>query len=465
VSTSPQDEYFDERMANRSRLLWALATRRQLERWEPLVAAHLRATIEKRKVDSADIWAAQVEHHFALIAARHLLWALEFEPASAVSIDSTLRAELKEGRDLHEHWVDNMPIFNQTPRPRPPARASGRDFAARNPDRGPYWWLSWSSDEGAKLLPNVPAPAVHELVDAVEREVLAADPEFARFVPERAPSPWLRDDKGGWWPAPASRERPSQQPLKWPAWLAGRARRDEPPTELIAPSPMLRKLRRAGVVDLSPAVDRNVVDAVDADRANMVAAVGPGFGFAEPFEDEPAPVAGALARLVLYLERWDQMRRLRLAASDMELVVSTARALIAQDWPARVHERALETALVVTYARGYLESSRGGVGPNWWPTEPADVELHDRLVYDLRHPCHAHTGQTGHRTLVDTSELLGLDDRPTYREQWSTLPAAELERIADLAERQRARLTAAADELDEQLYGPRDEPTGNGWRV
>ena len=33
------DEYFDERMVNRERLLWAIATRRQLERWEPYVAA------------------------------------------------------------------------------------------------------------------------------------------------------------------------------------------------------------------------------------------------------------------------------------------------------------------------------------------------------------------------------------------------------------------------------------------
>ena len=37
--TSPlADEYFDQTMLNRQRLLWAVATRRQLERWEPLVA-------------------------------------------------------------------------------------------------------------------------------------------------------------------------------------------------------------------------------------------------------------------------------------------------------------------------------------------------------------------------------------------------------------------------------------------
>ena len=52
---------------------------------------------------------------------------------------------------------------------------------------------------GAELLPNVAAPVVHELLDAVETEVLASDPELSRFVPHRAPSPWLYDD-GQWWP-------------------------------------------------------------------------------------------------------------------------------------------------------------------------------------------------------------------------------------------------------------------------
>jgi hypothetical protein len=37
-------DYFNEGMVNRQRLLWAIATRRQLERWEPLVAAILNET-------------------------------------------------------------------------------------------------------------------------------------------------------------------------------------------------------------------------------------------------------------------------------------------------------------------------------------------------------------------------------------------------------------------------------------
>jgi hypothetical protein len=90
-------------------------------------------------------------------------------------------------------------VFNVSPRVEQPPRRSGRNFAERNPDRGPYWWLGWSNKTGAQLLPNVSAPALHQLLDEVEAEVLANDAELTRFVPPRAPSPWLQQD-GEWWP-------------------------------------------------------------------------------------------------------------------------------------------------------------------------------------------------------------------------------------------------------------------------
>ena len=126
--------YFDDVMINRQRLLFAIATRRQLDRWEPIVAAHVRRLMGDRQLDDPDIWAAEIEHHFLLIAARNLLRALELPPSTNVTVDQTLRAELIEGRDLHEHWTENLPIFNVRPRPAQPPRRSGRDFAARNPD-------------------------------------------------------------------------------------------------------------------------------------------------------------------------------------------------------------------------------------------------------------------------------------------------------------------------------------------
>ena len=108
-------DYFDSRTVNRQRLLWTVATRRQLERWEPLVATILNASAAGRQLDGQTWWLAEIEHHLALVAARNLLHALDLPPGTGVSIDQTLRDELKEGRDLHEHWLDYMPVFNVTP--------------------------------------------------------------------------------------------------------------------------------------------------------------------------------------------------------------------------------------------------------------------------------------------------------------------------------------------------------------
>jgi hypothetical protein len=132
-------EYFDERMVNRQRLLWTIATRRQLERWEPYVAASVLRSMEGGDLDSADIWSAEIEHHFALVAARHLLRALELEPATRVSIDPTLRAELIQGRDLHEHWPENLPVFNVSPRVEEPPRATGGCLARTAAGVGGGW--------------------------------------------------------------------------------------------------------------------------------------------------------------------------------------------------------------------------------------------------------------------------------------------------------------------------------------
>jgi hypothetical protein len=198
-SVPVSNDYFDALMVNRQRLLWAIATRRQLERWEPLVAAAVRRSFERRQLDDADIWLAEIEHHFALVAARNLFHALDLPPAASVPVDPTLRSELTEGRDLHEHWRENLPVFNVTPRVAQPRYPSGKTFAARNPDRGPYSWLAWAGQTGARLLPNVSAPALHQLLDAVEAEVLSKDAALSRFVPPREPSPWLHQD-GEWWP-------------------------------------------------------------------------------------------------------------------------------------------------------------------------------------------------------------------------------------------------------------------------
>jgi hypothetical protein len=132
------------------------------------------------------------------VAAGNLLQALDLPPKTTVSIDRTIAEGLKEGRDLHKHWPENMPVFNGTPRPRQPGYPSGKRFAARNLRAGPYS-PGFTGKAGALLMPHVPALALHEILDAVEAEVLASDESLARFVQSRAPSPWVKDEYG-WWP-------------------------------------------------------------------------------------------------------------------------------------------------------------------------------------------------------------------------------------------------------------------------
>jgi hypothetical protein len=193
---------FDALGVNRQLLIWAIATRRQLGRWEALVAANLRADLKGGQVPDALIWEAATEHHFLLIAAHHLVRTIDKLSEGEFRLDRIVHDELKEGRDLHEHWIENVPVFNVTPRPREPSHRSGKRFAARNPDRSPYSWLTWDGHAGPKILPNVPAEAVHSLVDQVEAAVIGRAPELRGFVPPRQPSPWLGEDYGRdrWWP-------------------------------------------------------------------------------------------------------------------------------------------------------------------------------------------------------------------------------------------------------------------------
>ena len=85
--------------------------------------------------------------------------ALELTPASTVDVDDTLRAELIEGRNLHEHWKEQMPVFDVNPRPKEPVK-SGKSFAARNPEATPFKahveQLDGSTPSTERLRPGAP---------------------------------------------------------------------------------------------------------------------------------------------------------------------------------------------------------------------------------------------------------------------------------------------------------------------
>jgi hypothetical protein len=90
------DENFDRRGIDRQLLYWAVATRRQLGRWEPLVAANLRAQRGGPPFSDVLIWQAAHEHHFLLIAARHLITAIEMAQGSQ-STEQSERSSRKGG--------------------------------------------------------------------------------------------------------------------------------------------------------------------------------------------------------------------------------------------------------------------------------------------------------------------------------------------------------------------------------
>jgi len=204
------DPYF-ETMIERQPLIWAAAVRRQLERWEPLVALHTLTDLQKNQkpapehpvsIGLLEIWEGESEHHFLLVAAGQLLKALAMLNNPPI-IEEIVASELRESRDLNEHWEDNMPVFNVGPtRPKAPPRPSGKRFATRNPRHGPYCWWAWDGNRGPLVTPNVTATQVHELVEVVIAACNAERPEDPIEIPDATPRPWYIPTKEGewWWP-------------------------------------------------------------------------------------------------------------------------------------------------------------------------------------------------------------------------------------------------------------------------
>lgn len=239
------------------------------------------------------------------------------------------------------------------------------------------------------------------------------------------------------------------------------AARDEPPT--VIGDGLRGRLAAAGVDMLEPLLGPieggvEVADRIEElERVRVLYVAGPGLSSQVPLGEGATPVAEALERVLYGVERFDKLRRFRLAAKDMRCVEETARDLLDRDGPARVYERMLETALVVVYARPYLESSTSGVGRKWWPAPGPDRDLHERMIETRRHPYHAHSDRTRHRTLIDTTALLGLEGPPTFAEAWWRMTDSELEALADLARRQAQRLEAEGNRIGAELGEEHEE--------
>ena len=189
-------------MPERQALVWAAAVRRQLERWEPLVAMHTQLVLDpRRSMPTAVYFEGETERHLLLSAIRNLLKAIGLMDHPP-DVDHAVAEEIIQTRDLNEHWDRNIPVFAVAPRTRQPERKSGKAFVVRNPQRSPYCWWAWDSQRGPLVSPNVSATEIHELVEETIVAAVAAEPQFAGIVADAAPRPWRKPVKEGdsWWP-------------------------------------------------------------------------------------------------------------------------------------------------------------------------------------------------------------------------------------------------------------------------
>jgi hypothetical protein len=135
--------------------------------------------------------------------------------------------------------------------------------------------------------------------------------------------------------------------------------------------------------------------------------------------------------------------RFRLARGDMRQVVAAAKALHDERHNGDLC-RALETAIVVCYARPFGRRNKvGALHENWGPLKQFP-KIHAQLL-SLRDKVYAHTDETEARQVVDVGALLGLE-APSCTEGWFPIKREALASIAMLANDLDAALGEAIDE-------------------
>lgn len=206
-----RDPYFNN-SNERPVTFWASAVRSQLGRWDPLVAKHTKMVLERNLasppavptvMEPDEYWRGEMERHFLLIAIGHLLQAIDLMD-NPPRVEPIVRSEVKEARDLNEHWVENMPVFMVTPRQRGPGYRSGKDFANRNPQAGPYNWWSWNGQDGPMVTPHVSEVQVRSLVDAALAATSGGPNDMTAYIVEAPPMRWIEPKSADdwWWPDP-----------------------------------------------------------------------------------------------------------------------------------------------------------------------------------------------------------------------------------------------------------------------
>ncbi len=191
----------DDVMQDRQLMFWLLATRQQLRAWEVSVAESVRLGLLNRDRDGPLVWSAHLARHMALVAGGNLLRALRNAEDRYTAMPEHMESEVEVLRNLHEHWDEQWPLFYDVRHPGPLER-SGRPFAKLHPGKSPYSALEWDSNDGPRVSPGLLAGDLHQYLDALQVEVLTAEPELARFAMPIEPSPWMGPSAGRdqWWP-------------------------------------------------------------------------------------------------------------------------------------------------------------------------------------------------------------------------------------------------------------------------
>jgi hypothetical protein len=182
-------------------LRWCLATRRQLDRWEELLAQMMLISVRNEKPPGALVWEVRMEHHFALVAADNLRRALNRVQQTGFLKD--LHQDIELLRHLHEHWDAQEDVFANAANPGPVLNKTAAAFHERHPGRSPYGFFNFKGKTGPQLGPAVNAWELRSALDRIEERAIEVSPDLAPFLTPRPPSPWVCDDYDNWWPNPA----------------------------------------------------------------------------------------------------------------------------------------------------------------------------------------------------------------------------------------------------------------------
>jgi hypothetical protein len=189
----------DDVLIHREVLIWVIGARRQLDRWEPLVARHTALSMLKREVPGRLAWDLDIEHHLAIVACGQLRSALDAADGKIEPMPAALAGELTMLRNLHEHRDENRARFANIWKPILSHRTA-KQFAAAHPLRSPFGFWTWESARGPMLGPDLPSSEVRDELDRIERDVLARDPSLAEYLPQERPrSPWLGEEPDPQW--------------------------------------------------------------------------------------------------------------------------------------------------------------------------------------------------------------------------------------------------------------------------